>query len=182
MSHASGLTKFNPTNMRHTRATPPRSMSTNAPAQQMHTMDVMTAGTDTRLNDSMPNTCAELATIRPPADRPTKNMNAMMYRPHELELFMPVIPRPYVCWATQQPTAAKTTAANTTTTAIVRPLNRAFRFSIHQPPSSRKTSAGACPFPRAAHDRHDAKASTLPNPDHPGRRTRGHHPGSNART
>ena len=26
-------------------------------------MDVMTAGTDTRLNDSMPNTCAELATI-----------------------------------------------------------------------------------------------------------------------
>ena len=61
ISHASGLTKFNPTNMRHTRATPPRSMSTNAPAQQMHTMDVMTAGTDMRLNDSMPNTCAELA-------------------------------------------------------------------------------------------------------------------------
>ena len=168
--------------MRQTRATPPRSMSTNAPAQQMHTMDVMTAGTDTRLNDSMPNTCAELATIRPPADRPTKNMNAMMYRPHELELFMPVIPRPYICWATQQPTAAKTTAANTTTTTIVRPLNRAFRLSIHQPPSSRKTFAGACPFPRAAHDRHDTKASTLPNPDHQGRRTREHHPGSNART
>ena len=62
--------------------------------------DVMTAGTDTRLNDSMPNTCAELATIRPPADRPTKNMKHVIYRPHDTPLDMPVTHRPCVSWNT----------------------------------------------------------------------------------
>ena len=48
------------------------------PAQQMHTVEQMTAGIATFLKLSMPNTCAELATIRPPAESPTKNMNMAM--------------------------------------------------------------------------------------------------------
>ena len=57
---------------------PPKSISTNIPAQQMHTVDRMMAGIATFLYFSMWNTDAELATIRPPADRPTKNMNMAM--------------------------------------------------------------------------------------------------------
>ena len=98
MSHASGLVKFKWINMFQMRWMPPRSIRMNAPAHRMHTVEVMTAGMDTRLNDSMPNTCAELATIRPPADRPTKNMKHVMYRPHDTPLDMPVTHRPCVSW------------------------------------------------------------------------------------
>ena len=96
MSHASGLVKFKCTNIFQMRWIPPRSIRMNAPAQQMHTVEVMTAGMATRLNDSIWNTCAELATIRPPADRPTKNMKHVMYRPHDTPFDMPVTHKPCV--------------------------------------------------------------------------------------
>lgn len=48
------------------------------PAMQMHTVEQMTAGLATLLNFSMPNTWAEEATIRPPAERPTNSMNMQM--------------------------------------------------------------------------------------------------------
>ena len=78
MSHISGDRKFGPVSMRHTRTTPPRSISTNMPARQMLTVDTITAGSATFLKALMLNTWAELATIRPPAESPTKNMNMMM--------------------------------------------------------------------------------------------------------
>ncbi len=53
-------------------------MSTNMPARQMHTVDRITAGMATCLNALMWKTLAEEATMRPPADRPTKNMNMVM--------------------------------------------------------------------------------------------------------
>ncbi len=48
------------------------------PATQMQAVDRMTAGMATALNLFTWNTLAELATIRPPAESPTKNMNMMM--------------------------------------------------------------------------------------------------------
>ena len=81
MMHTSqnrGEVGFGPTRRRHTRWMPPRSMSMSMPATQMHTMEQMTAGFATALNFSMPKTCAELATIRPPAESPTNSMNMQM--------------------------------------------------------------------------------------------------------
>ena len=49
MSQNKGDSGFGPVIMRHTRWMPPRSMSTNMPAQQMHTVDRMTAGSATFL-------------------------------------------------------------------------------------------------------------------------------------
>ena len=34
--------------------------------------------------------------MRPPADRPTKNMKHVRYKPQLVELFMPVMPRPNI--------------------------------------------------------------------------------------
>ncbi len=78
MSHRSGDIGFGDTSTFQMRWMPPRSMSTNMPAQQMHTVDRMMAGTATFLNCAMWNTDAEEATISPPADRPTKNMKQVM--------------------------------------------------------------------------------------------------------
>ena len=69
---------FGPVRMRHTRPMPPRSISTNMPAQQMHTVDRTTAGSATFLYSATWNTLADEATMRPPADRPTKNMKHVM--------------------------------------------------------------------------------------------------------
>ena len=77
-SHTRGLVGFGPTKMRHTRWMPPISMSTNMPAQQMHTVEQMMAGSATFLYSAIWNTLAELATIKPPAERPTKNMKHAM--------------------------------------------------------------------------------------------------------
>ena len=62
----------------------------------MHTSDKMTAGSATALYFLMPKMEAEEATIRPPADRPTKNMKHVRYKPQLVELFMPVMPRPNI--------------------------------------------------------------------------------------
>ncbi len=78
MSQNKGEVTFGPVTMRHTRWMPPRSMSTNMPAQQMHTVDRMTAGSATFLYSATWNTLADEATMRPPADRPTKNMKHVM--------------------------------------------------------------------------------------------------------
>ena len=56
------------------------------------------------------------ATIKPPADKPTKNMNAVMYRPHEVPLFMPVTPRPNMSLVHPGATPAATITARTTMT------------------------------------------------------------------
>ena len=78
MSQNRGEVGLGPVRMRHTRAMPPRSMSTNIPAQQMHTVEQMTAGSATFLYSATWKTLAEEATMRPPADRPTKNMKHVM--------------------------------------------------------------------------------------------------------
>lgn len=77
-SHVRGENGFGPVNRRHIFSGLRKSTMTNAAATQMHTVDMMTAGSATFLKRSMPNTWAELATIRPPADRPTKVMKATM--------------------------------------------------------------------------------------------------------
>ena len=96
MSQARGDMKFSPVNMRQMRWMPPRSTSTQMPAQQMHTSDRITAGSATTLYFLIPKMEAEEATIRPPADRPTKNMKHVRYKPQLVELFMPVMPRPNI--------------------------------------------------------------------------------------
>ena len=68
------------------------------PARQMHTVEQITAGSATFLYSAIWNTLAELATIRPPADRPTKSMKQVIYRPHDTPLFIPVTPRPLISW------------------------------------------------------------------------------------
>ena len=78
ISHTSTEEGLGPVSIRQTRWMPPRSIRMNMPAQQMHTIEQMTAGIEIFLKASMLNTCAELATIRPPADRPTNSMNRIM--------------------------------------------------------------------------------------------------------
>ena len=39
-----------------------------------------------------------VATIRPPAESPTRNMNIVMYRPHDTPLDMPVTAKPPASW------------------------------------------------------------------------------------
>ena len=46
----------------------------------------------------MRNPLAEEATIRPPAESPTKNMNMVMYRPQDTPLDMPVTAKPPASW------------------------------------------------------------------------------------
>ena len=58
----------------------------------------MMAGSATALNFVIWNTLAEEATIRPPAESPTKNMNMVMYRPQDTPLDMPVTARPPASW------------------------------------------------------------------------------------
>ena len=64
------------------------------PARQMHTVDRIIAGMATALKRLMWKTLTEEATIRPPAESPTKNMNMVMYRPQD----MPVTARPPASW------------------------------------------------------------------------------------
>ena len=98
MSHTRGEVGLGPVNRRQMRWMPPRSMRTNMPAKQMHTVDRMIAGMATALKRLMWKTLAEEATIRPPAESPTKNMNMVMYRPHDTPLDMPVTARPPASW------------------------------------------------------------------------------------
>ena len=67
-----------PVNRRQMRWMPPRSIRMNMPARQMHTVDRMIAGMATALKRLMRKTLAEEATIRPPAESPTKNINMVM--------------------------------------------------------------------------------------------------------
>ena len=78
MSHMSGDAKLGERSICHTRWTPPKSMRMNMPAQQMHTVESTTAGRATFLYCATWNTLADEATMRPPAERPTKNMNMAM--------------------------------------------------------------------------------------------------------
>ena len=98
MSQNRGEMKFGEMIRLKMRATPPRSRMTSRPAQQMHTVDMHTAGSATFLNSVTWKIDADEATIKPPADKPTKNMNAAMYRPQEVPLFMPVTPKPNMVW------------------------------------------------------------------------------------
>ena len=98
MSHTRGEVGLGPVTIRQMRWMPPRSMRTNIPARQMHTVDRMIAGIATALKRLMRNTLAEEATIRPPAESPTKNMNMVMYRPQDTPLDMPVTAKPPASW------------------------------------------------------------------------------------
>ena len=118
MSQARGDMKFSPVNMRQMRWMPPRSTSTQMPAQQMHTSDKMTAGSATALYFLMPKIEADEATMRPPADRPTKNMKQVRYSPQLVELFMPVMPRPNMSWYTYTPIPTRAMAPEPTTSGF----------------------------------------------------------------
>jgi hypothetical protein len=50
------------------------------------------------LKAATPNRRPAEATIRPPADRPTKNMKNKMYWPHITTLRMPVTESPLANW------------------------------------------------------------------------------------
>ena len=73
MSQNRGEMKFGEMIRLKMRATPPRSRMTSRPAQQMHTVDTHTAGSATFLNSVTWKIDADEATIKPPADKPTKN-------------------------------------------------------------------------------------------------------------
>ena len=70
----------------------------NSPARTMHTVERMTAGLATALNALILNTLAAADTIRPPADRPTKNMKEVIYSPQDTTFRIPVTIRPLFSW------------------------------------------------------------------------------------
>src|SRR4051794_34306085 len=77
-----------------TRSGLPISIMMKSPATIIHTVERIVAGFATTLNAGILNTVADDETIRPPADRPTKNINIVIYNPQETALFIPVTPRP----------------------------------------------------------------------------------------
>ena len=75
MSHISGLERFEYTNSSHRRSGPPRSTTTNPMAMHVqHTLDQI-ATFEISPKPFMPNAFGMELMIRPPAERPTKNMN-----------------------------------------------------------------------------------------------------------
>ena len=118
MSQARGDRKFSPVTMRQMRWMPPRSTSTHTPAQQMHVSDRMTAGSATALYFLMPKMEADEATMRPPAESPTKNMKQVRYKPQLVELFMPVTPRPNISWYAYTPAPTRASTPDPTTSGF----------------------------------------------------------------
>ena len=78
MSHMSGLPRLEYANSSHTRKGCPRSTTTKPMASTVQQMDVHTATFEMPPKPSTPSTRGALEMIRPPADRPTRNMNMVM--------------------------------------------------------------------------------------------------------
>ncbi len=78
MSHIKGEPRLEYTNSSQRRSGWPRSITTKPIASTVQQMEVHTAIFDTPPKPSMPNTRGALEMIRPPADRPTRNMNIVM--------------------------------------------------------------------------------------------------------
>ncbi len=76
----------------------PRSGRMKVAARITATVASRTARRVMGLNALTPNSRPADATIRPPADRPTKNMKNRMYWPHITTLLMPVTARPFANW------------------------------------------------------------------------------------
>ena len=78
MSHMSGLPRFEYANSSHRRSGWPRSITTKPTASTVQQMDVHTAIFEMPPKPSTPNTRGALKMMRPPAERPTRNMNMVM--------------------------------------------------------------------------------------------------------
>ena len=78
MSHIRGLEKFEYTNSSHKRAGPPRSTTTKPMAAHVQHTLVQMATFEIPPKPFMPKALGTLEMIRPPADKPTKNMNIVM--------------------------------------------------------------------------------------------------------
>ena len=78
MSHMSGEPRFEYANNSHNRAGCPRSTTTKAMASTVQQMDVHTATFEMPPKPFMPNARGTDEMMRPPADRPTRNMNRVM--------------------------------------------------------------------------------------------------------
>ena len=78
MSHIRGLEKFECTNSSHRRAGPPRSTTTKPIAAQVQHTLVQMATLEMPPKPFMPKALGTDEMIRPPADRPTKNMKFVM--------------------------------------------------------------------------------------------------------
>ena len=70
----------------------------NVAASRTATVASSTARRVIGLNAATPNRRPAEATIRPPAESPTKNMKNRMYWPHITMLRMPVTTRPLANW------------------------------------------------------------------------------------
>ena len=77
-SHISGLVRLEYTNSSHRRIGWPRSTTTRPIAHTVQQIEVHTATLLMPPKPLMPNAFGMELMIRPPADRPTKNMKDMM--------------------------------------------------------------------------------------------------------
>ena len=78
MSHMSGELRLEYTNSSHRRKGPPKSTTTKPMATQVQQMLVQMATREMSPKPFMPKALGMELMIRPPADRPTKNMNRVM--------------------------------------------------------------------------------------------------------
>ena len=78
MSHMSGLPRFEYANSSHRRSGWPRSITTKPTASTVQQTDVHTAIFEMPPKPFMPKARGTELMIRPPADRPTRNMNIVM--------------------------------------------------------------------------------------------------------
>ena len=78
MSHMSGLPMLEYTNSSHTRKGWPMSTTTRPMAHTVQAMDENTATLEMPPKPAMPKALGTEEMMRPPADRPTKNMKPVM--------------------------------------------------------------------------------------------------------
>ena len=78
MSHMSGLPRLEYTNSSHTRKGWPISTTTRPMATTVQAMEENTATFEMPPNPRMPRALGTDEMMRPPADRPTKNMKPVM--------------------------------------------------------------------------------------------------------
>ena len=141
MSHMRGDDKLANTTNSQARRGPPRSITTNAIARTVHTIDVHTAIFEIPPKPFSPNTRGAEEMIKPPALKPTRNMKQMIYIPHELVFPIFVTTRPALNWYAHKPMPSKATAADAPMAAL-RPFDPLLTFcaSMNRSPSPKEDS------------------------------------------
>ncbi len=82
----------------HTICGRPRSGMIEIAAARIAAPESSTASLVSEENRSLPTSSAPAATMRPPAEMPTRNMKLMMYMPQEIVFDRPVTARPLIHW------------------------------------------------------------------------------------